>query len=397
MKGRGAMLMGLKLIGSDALSVWITLVLSGRAKAQESFVPPAAAVTQAAQSDKLPGLRIVHDLFRPTHTFGVTWSPDSTKLAAYSDWSNLITVWNLDGSLLKEIRREGDHYTGNSALVFLRRNSEIGARPLSYKDSVDAVHIYDIETGDVRQKLPGPRPRPDQGRGVNWVKMMATSPDQSLLAVRFGSWEYHPVTLYATSDWHKLADIRSPREQKGEEAHALAFSADGRYLAVALARQVMIFDIKANRTVQTIEALNREDDGCCIDAVAFNSDSSEIAVATPAAWVIYGCAPGCQHVNVCCQSKRPKTPIKVLQIADGATLAVYPTPVSNVWDMGWSLDGRFIAFADTDTLYLWNPSHPDETRTISLHNDANSLAFAPDGRHLAVNDGNYVTVFEIAN
>ena len=347
-------------------------------------------VPPSSDGGNLPKLQLERELRvapetggRWAHTFGVTWSSDSTELAAYSVWSDLITVWNVEGTVLKEIPREGDHFTG-TALAFVGGNSQLAARPVSYKDGDDAVDIYDIASGKVVHSLPGPG-RPDQGSAVNWAWVLASSPDQSLLAVVYGRAAYHPVALYDTSDWQKKAEIRAPREIPAYNAQALAFSADGRFLAIALPRDVQIFDTKTHQITQTVHAYTSEERDCCINAVAFNPDASEVAVPAPL---------------------RNDTPIRVFRVADGTRIAGYPGQVQkNVWDMQWSPDGRFIAFTassglglwNSPRLHLWSPSHPQERRAISVHADVGHLAFAPNGRYLAVNDGSYVTIFRIAD
>ncbi|WP_428488269.1 WD40 repeat domain-containing protein [Rhodopila sp.] len=327
------------------------------------------------------------------HTFGVTWSSDSKQIASYSNWGNLITVWNENGSILKEIPREGDHYTGN-ALAFVRGNTQLAARPVSYRNGGDAVNVYDITTGNVVDRLPGPG-RPDQWQPVNAARVLASSPNESLLAVIFGRAEYHPVALYSTSDWHKVADIGAPLETKAYIAGALAFSQDGRLLAIASPKDVQVFDIEAKTTIQTIKALNSADDGCCIEHVAFNKDSSQIAITNSSGGTVCCCTPGCLDSKRCCTIKPNTGPIRVFRVADGAGIVTYPFPVSDIFDMRWSPDGRFIAFITPGTLYLWSPSHPQEQSKISLNPDSISLAFAPDGRHLAVNDSQYVTIFKV--
>jgi len=340
----------------------------------------------AAQQDNLPTLRVSHELFREYHTYGVTWSADSTKLAAYSTRSDLITVWNAAGAILKEIMREGDHYVGN-ALAFVGGNTEIVSRPASYKLTDAAASVFDVETGKRLAEIPGPHP--GDAAGCNWALGLVASPDQSLLAAAFGGGIYQPVVLYSTKDWSKVAEIDSPRMTVADNAQVLSFSADGRLLAVGLPFDILIYDIRARRIVQTIKAFTLEDDGCCISAVAFNPDASEIAVASSAS-PSGVCLPDCRNVT-------PKTPIRLFRIRDGSLLASYPTQLWPVWHMGWSPDGRFIAFIARDSPHLWSPSHPKDQTTISLHVDAISLAFARDGRHLATSDGNYVTVFEVRN
>lgn len=333
--------------------------------------------TTEAQSNSLPKLRVVRELRRDYHTFGVTWSADGTKLAAYSRWSGLVTVWNADGAILSEISREGDHYVGK-ALAFI--GSAIVSRPQAPALTDAAGSVFDATTGEIVAEVPGPHP--GEAATHNWAIALASSSNQSLLAAAFDGGIDQQVALYSTRDWTKVADIPGFIPRPADNAKALAFSADGRLLAIGLHYDVLLYDVAGARILSRIRAFSFKEDGCCISAVAFNPDASQLAVSTSAfeggGW-------------------KPKTPIKVFRVSDATVVGSYSTPLERVWDMSWSPDGRFIAFIARDALHLWDPSNPQSKRTISLHIDAFSLAFAPDGRRLATCDGNYVTIFEIGN
>lgn len=346
-----------------------------------------------AQSDSLPKLRIVQKLYRDYYTFGVAWSSNSSKLAAYSTWGNLVTVWSVGGTILREIRREGDHYVGK-ALAFTSGDAEIISRPASYKLTNAAASVFEIATGAIAREVPGPHPG-DEGRH-NWALGFAISPDRSLLAAAFDGGIYQPVVLYSTKDWSKVAEIASPRTTVADNAKVLAFSADGRFLAIGLPYDVLIYSIPERRITLTVKAFTREDDGCCISGVAFNPDASEVAVAT-SSFQGGDCAPGCRNTSVCCTRSTPKTPVKVLRVSDGTMVTSYPSSLWQVWDMAWSPDGRFIAFVTGNALHLWNPLQRQETDTLALYKGAVSLAFAPNGHYLAATNGSYITVFEITN
>jgi WD40 repeat protein len=305
-------------------------------------------------------------------------------LAAYSEWSDLITIWNIDGSIVKEIRRSGDHSIAR-ALAFVADNTEIASRPALNSSWDLAVSVFDITTGAVVHELPVPKP----GQPHAFASALASSPDQSLLAVAYGGGIAQPVSLYATKDWTKIADIPGPGPaDPHDKAQALAFSRDGKLLAIGLYEDVLVYNLKERRLVQRIKAYSFEDDGCCVSGVAFNSDASEIAVSTSSSPITVKFPGGLKRIV-------PKTPIRIFRLANAAAIASYPSPLWPLLAMDWSPEGRFIAFIANDVLYLWNPASPTQRRTVDLHMDSVSLAFAPNGRWLATCSGNRVTIFDV--
>ncbi len=335
---------------------------------------------ETIRSDVLPKLQLIGELRRQDYTFGATWSSDSKRLAAYSEYGNLVTVWSVNGQVLQEFHRPGIGDV-TSALAFLSGNTEIVTPPTSNTAEDVAFSVFDIATGAVVRELPGPHPE-WHGR-ANWAHHLVSSPDQSLLAAAFGP-SSQPVILYSTKDWSKIAEVpvAGPNGPK-----ALAFSADGRYLAIALALEVMIYDIAARQVLRQIKAFSLEAGECCVSAVAFNPDASLVAVATAAQPASF-CGPRCVPTT-------PETPIRIFRVGDGSTAASSPKPLWRVWNMGWSRDGRFVAFVARDALYLWHPSHPQEQQMTNFHVDSTSLAFAPNGRWLAACDGRSVNIFDV--
>ena len=74
---------------------------------------PMSRVNSAA-ADGLPELRLVAELRRDhpggwPDFFAVTWSSDAKQLAAYSEWSNAVTVWNANGGMVQDFLRYGDN------------------------------------------------------------------------------------------------------------------------------------------------------------------------------------------------------------------------------------------------------------------------------------------------
>jgi WD40 repeat protein len=311
-------------------------------------------------------------------------------LAAYSDWSDLITIWDAHGAIVQQIHRQGDHFLIGNPLAFVAHDSEIAARPVKMSAADVVVSVFDIRTGAVVHELPSQQP--GQPAEVQSALALASSPDGSLLALAFGGGEAEPVALYDTESWSKLADIpnRDQLQSIRDQAKAVAFSRNRRYLAIGTGGgYILIYDVHERRVAQRFAAFSAEQElSCCISAVSFNADATEVAVST-------GLRPGSVNGPQGLKPFAPKAPVRVIRVADGTTIASYPDPLFPAYAMSWSPDGKVIGFIIGDKLYVWEPSAPTRHQTISIRSGGVSLAFAPDSKKLAVANGYYVTVFDV--
>ena len=114
-----------------SIGLGLCLALGSGASAQQSPADAPAADTATpgggVQVRGVPVLRVVRDLTRPygpdlfdpffntQNSYGVAWSPDGAKLAAYIFEGNVVTIWNPDdGRTVRELRRPGAAYSGRS-------------------------------------------------------------------------------------------------------------------------------------------------------------------------------------------------------------------------------------------------------------------------------------------
>ena len=319
---------------------------------------------------------------------GIVWSSDGTKVAAYAKWSNLITVWNANGTVFRQIHRGGDHFVGN-ALAFVANDTQIASRPEKTGPADVVVSIFDLRTGAVVQELPSQHP--GQEPAFQRARALASSPDGLLLAVAFGGGVAEPVALYKTEGWRKLSDIPSRDQLRNvvDEASALAFSRDGHYLAIGTTKEVLIYDVRARQIIHRIAPLSPEEEmGCCVDEVSFNPDATAIAVAT-------SLTPGQVNGPGGMRKVVPRRPSGSSGWLTGRRS--HPTRIRSGRLTRWNgvLDGRIIAFIIRDELHIWKPSNPGDRKTVNIRRGGISLAFAPNSQSLAVGNGLYLTVFDI--
>jgi len=88
--------------------------------------------------------------------------------------------------------------------------------------------------------------------------------------------------------------------------------------------------------------------------------------------------------------------IEVFRIADGTKIASHPS--SGKEALVWDPLGRFLGFADgADTVRLWNPSTAgDGGVTLHVRPSPRYLAMSPDARCLAVGNGDFISLFGVA-
>jgi WD40 repeat protein len=132
-------------------------------------------------------------------------------------------------------------------------------------------------------------------------------------------------------------------------------------------------------------------DGCCITAVAFSSDEKVIAVAS-AGYNSTSCSSGFLP-SVNCRDKYQKSNIKVFRVADGSVALALPNVSVPVWDLAWTLGDKHLLYLTSRRLNIWNVSESMNERTVELSGDSNSLAISPNGKLLAVSDGQLMRVF----
>ena len=188
--------------------------------------------------------RLLFGRFVPTSgVFGLTWSPDGQKLAAFTSYGETIKVWNRDGSVDREIHRAcAGIEVCSVSLQFIHGHSQLimSASALGSWSSIDAetklvvndsvVSIYDMDKRDVVAQVKGPSP--GHGFVANAASTFVASPDGSQLAVTYHAPNQTHIGIYSTQTGKQTAFFRVG----GSIDHIIgpvAFSSDGSTLAVA--------------------------------------------------------------------------------------------------------------------------------------------------------------------
>lgn len=143
---------------------------------------------------------------------------------------------------------------------------------------------------------------------------------------------------------------------------ALAFSPDGKTLAVGGHKEALLWDLKNARLLKRIGAERFSDS---IHSLAYSKDGRRLALAegTP----------------------QRSGAVRIFDVATGKQIARFRQPNDVVYSMSWSPDGKWLAAASADTaVYVWNMEKEKLAATLKEHTDwAQAVAFTSDSRLLA--------------
>jgi len=396
----------------------------------ETRAEDASASSGAAASaqQQLPELRYVRTLPAPNEFYNygtlqsgtsrLTWSPDGERLAAYIRSGLAIMTWSPDGKYQYEFPRYASFGLDSDLLGFVSGHSQIVTSPAAErrnsedeeKVTQNAFSVMDPATGKVLRGVPGPNPGKTFRENIAWHQ--AISPDQALLAVIYHPYAGRSIGVYSTRDWQRIAEIGIGDSNRPvsplEVARALAFSPDGKKLAVARGdnNRVDIFEVGSWTLLRSIEAFPETAPPTrgriLISVIAFSPDGMMIAVGSSSGGTYWhhpngSLAPAGVGKPV---EEFPPDPLRVFRVDDGSLVASasgFPGGFLNESKIAWMPNSGFTAFLDNERrLHLWNPTQPGPPALLlALERTSTGLAFSPDGGQLAINFANGVKIFDV--
>ncbi len=421
------------LIVVPLVALILTSVGALRQETTSAVVLPPEHESAVAEIRLLRTLPAEHEVYplmgMESGTYGVAWSPDGERLATYAADSRKVIIWDRDGKVIREIRRYGLDLLAPHTLDFVAGHSQILMAPSvidpkgeearnggnivsnwenSPLDKVLLSRVV-IETDSI-ENIDGPEA--DKGWRYNEANVLSVSLDQSMIAVTYGPRNQQKVGIYSTKNWRRIAIldddiVKIPNGYSfTTTVEALAFSPNGRLLAVGRTLGlVQIYDTQTWRLVRAIDVFpDVPFPRTPISGVlAFSPDSNSLAVGANkggSAWILpngkFG-KPGQGALT----TNEPLDPVRVFRVSDGTRMASASGFLAD-WLLGirglaWSPTNNLVAFISAQgDLHVWNPMHPGKPHAVAYVNrNAESLAFSPDGRLIAISVPKGIGLFEI--
>jgi WD40 repeat protein len=366
--------------------------------------PPEAGPQQAG----LPTLHLAQTLKAVGNRSGtrkLAWSADGERIAAFGETG--IASWSPSGKYQKVFSIYQNFPTWN-VLHYLSGHRLLIASPFAEVSSADerskldniAFSVVDAETGKVLHDVPGPHAG---GRGPdNETTDLAVTPDEHFVASICGH-ALPQINVYSTDDWRQVAtiDFRSDERRSGrDDARALAFSPDGKTLAViGLTSRIKFFETESWAFSGSL--LTYPDHSPLLGALAFSPDGTMIAVGTSGGgswWIPQNGLiriPGSGTLKV----YSPADPLRVYRVSDGKLVAALGSFPGGIYHNGlvWSPSGEYIAFQDPrGDIRFWNPLQRDLSVKVARGAEPYShLLFSKDGSQLAANFSDGLKVFDV--
>jgi hypothetical protein len=268
-----------------------------------------------------------------------------------------------------------------------------------------AFSILDAETGRVLRSVVGPNP--DKGAPFNVALHAAVSPDEKLLAIVFRSTaKQMAAAIYSTENGQRIASANFPSDEFEFETRSLAFSPDGKLLAIlnGLRGRVLLFDTTSWNLLQSFDAFPDTAPPLHVvigGALAFSPNNKMLAVAS------FGGGSWWHDKNGALSTEGsgslvpefPADPLRVFDVASGTrikSLGLFPAGFFP-GKLAWLPNSDRIVFLDgLGNIRFWNPlTEAQSTEAARMGRHGTSIVVSADGSKLAANFPAGVKIFNI--
>jgi len=338
------------------------------------------------------------ELSTPGAGVAVAWSMDGSRLAAASQYGNVLTIWDRTGRLVNRIIRDGGGPTLGGSLAFAQGSSQIVFPPPGAADNDAAFSVWETVSGRIVKTVDGPQPGHDYP--FNRADHFATSPDETMLAIatRAGpSWgaRFHQnIAIYDTRTWKLLRSIAVPLVLS-----SLCVFGNGRFLGLGTVNsgQIVVVDPISGATVTDVRAYEDSKYGFVSLGAIAGSPAGDLILSGVGSRALNGG----EYLNTPEQrawdsSMSSTEAVRLFRVKDGARVATFPFAHGPIRQAMWDPKGRYVAFVDDNRgLFLWAPWRRDGYRKVELQGETLALAVSPDGDQIAVTANRGVRVFSL--
>lgn len=302
-------------------------------------IVPAMPITRQFPAVPMPQVAPVLPRLVHTHHYGIVravgWSPDNQYAASATD--AIVRVWSTQNG------QNLCSYREHMGLIKHMAWSPTEMRIASVSEE-NKVHIWDASTGETLHCYPGD---PKAGISPNVAHLLAWSPNGRYLAVAGN----HALHIWDTQESEMIIKLKS---KFFYGYRAICWSPDGKSLAAAQAENVVVYRLepRGKPLYYRYNAL--------INAVAWSPNGSYIS------------AGGHDHM------------IHTWDIQNNKLIGTYRNHLRPITALAWSPDSRRIVSSSLEpAVHIWDAlTGWDAVPFYSHASDVMAVAWSPDGRSI---------------